>query len=1190
MKGEPESVEEGLELLSVGVGIFNSLLHLQFCNSAFRDLRKYPDDLCVVGTSLHALLLFNAQRGDFGPGDAEAQVRERLDEIITSGERQLEHEMSNGQVLQIQYKRMSSGGFVITYQDCTSERTAERALRASEERYSLVSEAAEDAIYDWNIDEDKFVASDRLKSLLGREIRNHGKRDWKWEDIIHPDDVRMYREALQQHCSGGSQRWECEYRLQDAQGNWLWVSDRGTSIRNENGKPTRLVAAIRDITDRVRKDADLAASEERFALITQASSDGFFDWNVVDDELFVSDNLTRVVDLDEGICSSKNWLECIHPDDQTKYVDAIRAHLRQQTDLIELDYRIRARGGGYRWMSDRSFGERNQQGRVERLVGAVRDITDIRETQIELEFARSRLLASIKTISDGILLVDPEGRVEMFNDRYVEIFTDAAGGADLSDVIVQGRLFFDMIRDGYNLGMFKPHPHGVEAWVKARTEAWQAPLARWELELENGTWILLNERQMPDGGRVSVYTDITELKQRETDAEAAKQRFEEAIEAISSGFALWDREDRLVTCNARYREYFAVLGDVVSPGALFTDIVSSGVQRGLFPLAENDVPTYLASIAKKRKKACGEIREQFTGDHWFQVTDHRTRDGGIVSIYTDITELKSKQLEIEKQSTILTMTLENMGQGITMVDRDLNTTALNQKFLELMEFPANEFGQGFTMEQAFRFNAERGEYGPGDIEQQVTERIELSRQFQPHQFERVRPDGTVIEVVGNPIEGGGFVSTYTDITERKQASERLQATLDEFNAVLDNIDYGILFMGPDLRARIANRAFGKIWNISPEFIEEHPSLRELITYVQQSDYYDVEPDDWDEWLERRITAIRAGNIPPTEVGRKDGTVVSYQCFALADGGRMLTYFDITELKNREAELSSSKEAAEIALDHLHTAQETLVHAEKMASLGQLTAGIAHEIKNPLNFVNNFAKLSAEMMDELTELLEQSIASLEEDDREDAEDLIATVTANLKKIDQHGRRADSIVKNMLLHSRVGSGEKQTVDLNALTQEGLNLAYHGARAADKSFNIDLQIELSEDVGQVECLPQDLQRVILNLCSNGMYEAVKHSKSGGDPAALKVSTVQTGGQYLIKIADNGGGIPQNVQDKIFNPFFTTKPTGEGTGLGLSMSFDIIKQHGGDLSFQTDPDNGTTFCMSLPASGTQPSHLGDK
>jgi signal transduction histidine kinase len=219
-----------------------------------------------------------------------------------------------------------------------------------------------------------------------------------------------------------------------------------------------------------------------------------------------------------------------------------------------------------------------------------------------------------------------------------------------------------------------------------------------------------------------------------------------------------------------------------------------------------------------------------------------------------------------------------------------------------------------------------------------------------------------------------------------------------------------------------------------------------------------------------------------------------------------------------------------------------------------------------------------MMEELAEILEYPIAALSEDDKEDAEDLFATVKSNLLKIDQHGRRADSIVKNMLLHSREGSSEKHVVDLNALTQEGLNLAYHGARAADKGFNVDLQLELSDDVGQVECLPQDLQRVILNLCGNGMYEAVKHSKSGGDPAKLVVSTAQKGEQYLVMISDNGGGIPEDVRDKIFNPFFTTKPTGEGTGLGLSMSFDIVKQHGGELSFQTELDKGTVFCLSLP------------
>lgn len=1190
MTNEPGGIQEGLELLSVGVGIFDRNLNLQFCNSAYRTLRQYPDDLCVPGASLSSLLLFNAQRGDFGPGDTDAQVKERLDEITTSAERQLEHELADGQILQIQYKHMSSGGLVITYQDCTAERNAERALRASEERYALVSEAADEAIYDWHIDEDRFFSSDRLNKMLGFEARQDGVRDWQWEDIIHPEDVERYCEALQQHISGAIQRWECEYRLKDAHDNWVWVSDHGTSIRNDQGRSIRMVAAIRDISDRVQRDADLAASEERFALITQASSDGFFDWNVVDDELFVSENLNRVVDLDETTRSSKRWLEAIHPDDQARYVDAIRSHLKQQTDLVELDYRIRAQGGGYRWMSDRSFGKRNQEGRIERLAGAVRDITDIRNAQLELEHTRSRLLSSLETISDGILLVDPDGKVEMFNDRYVEIFGNAAGGADMSEVIVQGRSFFDMIRDGYNLGMFKPHPEGVDAWIKARAEAWENPVARWELELANGTWVLLNERQMPDGGRVSVYSDVTEFKQREVEAEAARQRFEEAIEAISSGFALWDSEDRLVTCNARYRHYFAALGEIVSPGALFTDIIRSGAERGLFPMAGNDVSAYLATIAEKRQKANGEIREQFTDNTWFQVTDHRTKDGGIVSIYTDVTELKSKQLEIEKQSAILTMTMENMGQGITMVDQDLNTIALNQKFLELMEFPAEKFDQGFTMEEAFRFNAERGEYGPGDVEQQVNERLELSRKFQAHRFERTRLDGTVIEIVGNPIEGGGFVSTYTDITERRKSEEKLRFALEEFNAVLENIDYGIMFMGPDLRARITNRAFEKLWGISSEFIQDHPSARELISHVQQRGFYDVEPDDWDEWLDNRILAIQAGNIPPTEVRRTDGTVVSYQCFSLPDGGRMLTYFDITELKNREAELSKSKEAAEVALEHLQAAQESLVHAEKMASLGQLTAGIAHEIKNPLNFVNNFSKLSAEMMDELAELLEQPIASLEEDDRDDAQDLMATVTENLKKIDQHGRRADSIVKNMLLHSREGSGEKQVVDLNALTQEGLNLAYHGARAADKGFNVDLQLDLSDDVGQIECLPQDVQRVILNLCSNGMYEAVKRFKSGGEPAMLKVSTARNGDQYLVNVCDNGGGIPEDIQDEVFNPFFTTKPTGEGTGLGLSMSFDIIKQHGGELNFETQPDSGTTFCISLPVYAASQNQLGGK
>jgi PAS domain S-box-containing protein len=1042
MRAASIQTEEGLELLDVGVGIFDHDLRLAYCNPAFRDLRQYPETLCRDHVSLQTLLHFNAERGDFGPGHADEQVAERIDEIETSQERQIEREMANGQILRIRYRRTSSGGLVVTFQDCTAERNAQRVLEESEERY---------------------------------------------------------------------------------------------------------------------------------ALVTRATSDGIYDWNVKEDVLFISDSLIRILDFDHNIGTSLTWADRLHPDDLAGYVDALRTHFKEQAEAVDIEYRVRAKSGGYRWLHDRSVGERDHQGRVVRLVGAIRDITEMREAQSELERTRSRLMASLSTISDGILLIDPEDRVELFNDRYVEIFGNAAGGADMSEKIAVGRSFFDMIRDGYNLGMFKPHPDGVDAWVKSRIKAWKQPVAKWELELSNGVWILLNERRMPDGGRVMVYTDITEFKRREAEAQAASQRFEEAIEAISSGFALWDADDRLVTCNTRFRGYFAGLDDVVVPGAVFIEIVSAGLERGLFPNAEGNIPAYLADIADKRQKAIGDVREQFVNGMWLQITDHRTKDGGIVSIYSDVTELKRSQLEIEKQSDVLKLTLENMGQGITMVDKDLNTIALNEKFLELMDFPPEKFHQGFTMEQAFRFNAERGEYGPGDIDEQVRARLELSSKFQPHQFERTRHDGTIVEITGNPIEGGGFVSTYTDITERKQAEDSLKSALSEFNAVLDNIEYGVVFMGPDLRARIANRAFSQIWNVPPEFIEKNPDIRTLIAFVQSNNFYAVEPEDWDEWLDNRIKAIEAGNIAPTEVARTDGTIVTYQCIALPDGGRMLTYFDITEI-------SQARDKAQAALEDLKNAQQRLVQAEKMASLGQLTAGIAHEIKNPLNFVNNFSKLSAEMMEELAEILEDPMAALEEDDREDAEDLIATVKDNLLKIDQHGKRADSIVKNMLLHSREGSNEMQRVDLNALTKEGVNLAYHGARAADKGFNVDLVVDLSDDVKSIECLPQDLQRVILNLCSNGMYEAAKKAAAGGNAARLSVSTTRKGGQYLIEVEDNGGGIPADMQDKIFNPFFTTKPSGEGTGLGLSISFDIIKQHGGELSFETQAGNGTTFIVALP------------
>jgi signal transduction histidine kinase len=268
-----------------------------------------------------------------------------------------------------------------------------------------------------------------------------------------------------------------------------------------------------------------------------------------------------------------------------------------------------------------------------------------------------------------------------------------------------------------------------------------------------------------------------------------------------------------------------------------------------------------------------------------------------------------------------------------------------------------------------------------------------------------------------------------------------------------------------------------------------------------------------------------------------------------------------------------------SLDDLRAVKDRLVQTEKLASLGQLTAGIAHEIKNPLNFVNNFAALSVELTDELNDAL--APAALPDDIRDELDELRGLLKDNLQKIVQHGKRADSIVKNMLLHSRGGGGEHRPTDVNTLVEESLNLAFHGARADKPQFNVTLKRAFDSDAGVADVFPQEITRVLLNLMSNGFYAVAKRSRddSLGFEAELCASTRNRGEHVEIRIRDNGGGIPPEVREKIFNPFFTTKPPGEGTGLGLSMSYDIIvKQHGGTIDVETEPGAFTEFIILLP------------
>ncbi len=277
---------------------------------------------------------------------------------------------------------------------------------------------------------------------------------------------------------------------------------------------------------------------------------------------------------------------------------------------------------------------------------------------------------------------------------------------------------------------------------------------------------------------------------------------------------------------------------------------------------------------------------------------------------------------------------------------------------------------------------------------------------------------------------------------------------------------------------------------------------------------------------------------------------------------------------RTAELTRQKQELEKAIELLQTTQQQLIQAEKLASLGELTAGIAHEIQNPLNFVNNFADVSTELIDEMQEELTKG-------DTEEAIAIAGDLKQNLEKIIHHGKRADSIVKGMLQHSRASTGQKESVNINSIADEYLRLAYHGLRAKDKSFNAEMVTNFAEGMPSTNLVPQDVGRVLLNLFTNAFYAVRQKQKTAGPDfkPLLEVTTSFNAENIIIKVKDNGTGIPDEIKDKIMQPFFTTKPTGEGTGLGLSLSYDIIvKGHGGKIDIESAEGEGSTFTIELP------------
>jgi signal transduction histidine kinase/CheY-like chemotaxis protein len=663
----------------------------------------------------------------------------------------------------------------------------------------------------------------------------------------------------------------------------------------------------------------------------------------------------------------------------------------------------------------------------------------------------------------------------------------------------------------------------------------------------------------------------------------AQTRMLDAIESISEGFSLYDMDDRLVLCNTRYRDLlYPGIADVVTPGTPFETICRKAAERGLVSGAEGRIDAWVAERLEKHRNPSGPHLQERGDGTWIRITEHKTEDGGTVAVYTDITELKRREEELAQKSTILEATMENVGQGISMFDADLNLIVYNQKFLDLLDIPADRFKAGDNLEDIFRYNAERGEYGAGDIEQQVRERVELAKRFEPHIFERTRPDGTVIEIRGNPLPYGGFVSTHSDVTERKRAEQALREKTEflQLNQVITRAANEAATVEDAMQTALDQVCAHTGWPVGHAYMLAGDDLWHLDDAERFERLRRVTEDTWygpsGIGLVNRLLAsgkpawITDVTNDPNFERAKLATEISVKGafgFPVLVGAEVVAVLEFFTHQAAELNEPLLEVMAQIGtqLGRVMERQRAEVQLRKTTELAEAAtqakssflANMSHELRTPLNAIIGYSEML----------------------QEEAEDLGQEgFLPDLNNIHVAGKHLLNLINDILDLSKIEAGKMdlffETFDVPTIIRDVVATI---RPLIEKNANT-LQVDCADDLGDMHADLTKVRQALFNLLSN----ASKFTKEGTIKLEVMQEAVNGNPWIRFRVSDTGIGMTPEQMGKLFQAFSqadaSTMRDYGGTGLGLAISRKFCQMMGGDITVESIFGQGSTFTIQLP------------